>query len=165
MGKRFIFLISALFITFMLSGQENSNEVGIRGGLTSGVEYRHFFKPDQSGKLLLGYRNKGFLIHGMYEVHRSDLYPATNQLDFVFGAGIHAGYQKWDKKRVEGQNEFTDVATQVVGGIDGLLALEYALGILPLKAGIEIKPFLDFGGKHGFDAIPWDFAFTLKLQL
>jgi hypothetical protein len=165
MIKRFLFFIPAILLSLMLSGQETNRAVGIRGGLTSGVEYRQFFNRNHAGKLLLGYRNRGLLIHGIYEVHRSDLFPSTDQLSFVYGAGIHAGYQRWDKKRVVGQIVYMDVATGVVGGLDGLLALEYSLEVLPLTLGIEVKPFMDFGGEQGIDAIPWDFAFTVKLRL
>jgi hypothetical protein len=165
MIKSFLFFTAAILLSFMLSGQEYNRAVGIRGGVTSGVEYRQFFSNSKAGKILLGYRNRGLLIHGIYEVHRSDLFSSANQLSFVYGAGLHAGYQRWDKKRVIGQIVYMDVATGVVGGIDGLLALEYSLSVLPLTLGIEVKPFMDFGGEQGIEAIPWDFAFTVKLSL
>jgi hypothetical protein len=165
MIKRFLFFIPAVLLSCMLSGQGYNRAVGIRGGFTSGVEYRQFFNQNHAGKILLGYRNRGLLIHGIFEVHRSDLFPSTDQLSFVYGAGIHAGYQRWDKKRIQGQIVYMDVATGWVGGIDGLMALEYSPDVLPLTLGIEVKPFMDFGGQHGIEAIPWDFAFTVKLQL
>jgi hypothetical protein len=165
MIKSFLFFIPAILLSVMLSGQEYNRAVGIRGGVTSGVEYRHFFNQNHAGKVLLGYRNRGLLIHGIYEVHRSDLFPSANQLSFVYGAGIHAGYQRWVKKRIEGQVVFADLATGLVAGIDGLMALEFSTDVLPLILGIEVKPFMDFGGQHGIEAIPWDFAFTVKLSL
>jgi hypothetical protein len=165
MIKYFLFLIPAVLLSLMLSGQETDREVGIRGGLTSGVEYRQFFNQNHAAKLLLGYRHRGLILHGIFEFHRPDLFLSTDQVSFIYGAGIHAGYQRWDKKRIVGQTVYTDVATGFAGGIDGLLALEYSPDVLPLTVGIEVKPFMDFGGEHGIEAIPWDFAFTLKLHL
>jgi hypothetical protein len=154
-----------LIITISVSGQEHTQAVGIRGGLTSGVEYRYFFDQKFAGKLLLGIRDRGLFIHGLFEVHQPGLFPFSNQMYFVYGAGIHAGYQRWDKNTMSGQIERTSTVTKIAAGIDGLIGLEYDLEILPIILGIEVKPFMDFWGQYGIEAIPWDFAFTVKLSL
>ena len=162
--KVLIFILF-LFITVAGFAQENGRWLGIRGGLTPGVEYRQFFSGNTSGKLLLGYRERGLLIHGLYEIHRKDLFPSLTQLSFIYGAGLHAGFQTWNETEKSGTWYYTRTTTGFVAGIDGLVSFEYELGLIPLTAGIEVKPLFDFGGRYRFHSIPWDFAFTLKLKL
>jgi len=162
--RRILFL-SLFALALNASGQSGSNWLGIRGGYTSGLEFRHFFNPSNSGRLLLGLRERGLLLHGLYEIHNKELFPSNDQITFIYGAGIHAGFQTWNETEKRGTFYFTEPVTGFAAGIDGLLALEFDLGFVPLTAGIEVKPFLEFGGSHKIHAIPWDFAFTLKLPL
>ena len=46
-----------------------------------------------SYKFLLGSRNKGTIIHAIKEFHRPDLFTFTDRLNFVFGFGVHTGYE------------------------------------------------------------------------
>jgi hypothetical protein len=101
----------------------------------------------------------------LYEIHIKDLIPSNDQFSFIYGAGFHAGFQSWNQTEKRGTFYFTETVTGIVAGIDGLIALEYDLGFLPLTAGIEVKPWLEFGGSPKIQSIPWDFAFTLKLPL
>lgn len=160
-----ITIVLLLLLTMSLSGQEKGNWLGIRGGYTPGLELRHYFSNTNSGRLLLGYRQRGLLLHGLYEVHIKNLIPSNEQFSFIYGAGAHTGFISWNKTEKQGTYYLTRTVTRMVAGIDGLIAVEYDLGFVPLTAGIEVKPFLEIGGNPSFQVIPWDFAFTLKLPL
>lgn len=164
--KRFL-LISVFFLTNHLVFAQGFNQaVGIRGGLTSGLEYRYYTSDAHSFKALLGTRsfgsNRGLQLHVLTEYYRYDLFDFSYQLVFYYGFGAHAGYESWDKTEADSQIIRQETETAFVTGIDGLLGLEYLFYEAPVTAGIEVKPFFDILGKDGFSAQPLDFAFTVK---
>jgi hypothetical protein len=161
MKRIFLFLLLLLFCMAGF-GQEYRHALGIRGGLTPGVEYRQYFNDNFSGKFLLGWRNSGLQFHGLFEIHRKDLFIGTDQFDFLYGAGLYGGYQRWHEIRHEGKYDYAIVKSGMVAGIDGLIGMEYTSASLPVSIGLEAKPILEFGGEPGFDIIPWDLAFTIK---
>lgn len=158
-----VLLTSILFFfSATVSGQDFERAAGIRGGLTSGIEFRYFLDYKHSARVLLGNRDQGLVLHALYELHRKDLFGFTNRLSFIYGAGAHAGYQRWNKTSISGTSERERTYTRPLAGIDGVAGLEYFIFTIPVSAGIEVKPYADIWGKHGFDVVPWDFAFTLK---
>ncbi len=160
--KKKTLLLWLVLGTSIAYGQEFNRAVGVRGGWSSGIEYRHFLTKDNSVRLLLSSRQRGFQLHGLYEFHRTGLFSFTDQLEFVFGAGLHAGYRRWDEIRTKDMNQYTEVMTKPLAGVDGLAGLEYSIIAVPLTFGLEVKPYFDIGGRNGFTVIPWDFAFTIR---
>ncbi len=154
-----------LFILFLLSpvlmnGQEYSQAVGIRGGLSSGLEYRYFLDYRNSLKALLSARDRGLQLHGLFEIHRSNIFEFSDSFVFFYGAGLHVGYQRWDE--LEEDQLHTKILTHAITGVDGLAGLEYYFRGVPVLAGVEVKPYVDILGRVPFDATIWDFAFTVK---
>ena len=157
-------ILSLLFLGFCASGfsQEYRHALGIRGGLSAGVEYRQYFNDRVSGKLLLSFRNSGFQLHGLFEIHHNDLFPGTDQFDFLYGVGLYGGYLRWHEIRHEGMYDYAVVKSGIVAGLDGLVGMEYNSAAIPLSIGLEAKPIVELGGELGFNVIPWDFALTIK---
>ena len=158
--KKFILLFILSFPLFA-SAQVFDRALGIRGGVTSGFEYRIYTDDANSYKFLLG-TNNGLRIHGFKEFHRYDLFTFTDQLIFFYGAGIHGGYENWDEYYVKDNISWHENHTAFVMGLDGLVGLEYMFYEVPLSIGLEAKPFLDIFGQHMFHFEPFDIAFTLK---
>ena len=158
--KRIILLLIMVF-PLWTSAQLFDRAIGIRGGITSGFEYRMYTDDANSFKILLGI-NDGLRIHGFKEFHRYDLFTFTDQLIFFYGAGIHGGYENWDEFYTKDNISWYENQTAFVMGVDGLVGLEYMFYEVPLSVGLEAKPFLDIFGQHMFHFEPFDFAFTLK---
>ena len=94
---RYLFVSILLVFSVNAIAQEFKQSVGFRAGLTSGFEYRIFSDDIDSYRFLLGTRDRGMLAHVLREFHKPDLFEFTDQLVFVYGAGIHAGYERWDE--------------------------------------------------------------------
>jgi hypothetical protein len=164
--KRFLFFAVLVFSGGLVFGQGFNQAVGIRGGLTSGIEYRYYTSDVHSFKALLGTRNfgnrRGLQLHVLTEYYEYDLFDFSYQLVFYYGFGAHAGYESWDEIRYEGNTRWEDSKTAFVTGIDGLAGVHYLFYEAPVTVGVEVKPYFDILGKNGLDAQLFDFAFTLK---
>ncbi|MDR2910551.1 MAG: hypothetical protein LBV47_04185 [Bacteroidales bacterium] len=161
--KRFLILAIFLLSVFVSNAQGYRHNLGLRGGLSSGFEYRYYASDESSYKILLSTRDRGLQLHALKEFHRYDLFDFSEQLVFVFGAGIHAGYQTWDVMHLLAYDRlWYSINTAFIAGIDGLAGLEYILYDAPVSLGVEVKPYIDLFGRETIKIQPLDFAFTIK---
>lgn len=160
-------ILFGLLFSLALTGfsQDGNKAVGIRGGLSSGFEYRVFTDDLNSYKVLLSTRRHGLQLTGLKEFHRPDVFDAGEELSFVYGVGAHVGFESWDKYYREDfypYLRYSERRTGPIAGLDALAGLEYAIPTIPLVAGIEAKPYFNLFGEDFFDLEVFDFAFTLK---
>ena len=159
--KLLLLLFFAAFGT-IISAQDYKQAAGIRLGLSSGFEYRIFANAENSYKFLLSTRDRGMQFHVLKEFHNYNLFDFTDQLVFFYGAGLHAGYERWDIKHYDYYSQWYTTHTAFIAGLDGLVGLEYTFLTVPISLGVEVKPYFDFFGQEYFDLQLFDFAFTAK---
>ena len=160
--KKFLSLVILILIGFYAKSQGFSNAIGLRGGLSSGFEYRFYTDDTNSYKFLLSTRNSGIQFHGLKEFHRYELFDFTDQLVFFYGGGLHVGFESWDVVRYRDNIRWVDSRTSLIAGLDGLVGVEYIFYEAPVSVGLEAKPYFDVFGKNTFRVQPFDFAFTIK---
>ncbi|WP_159518921.1 hypothetical protein [Sunxiuqinia indica] len=163
--RKLLFISLTLLISLSASSQQYDQAVGIRGGYSSGFEYRAFTNEYVSYKALLSTRKNGIQLTGLKEFHQYGLFDFSNDVVFIYGFGAHVGYEKWnayDPDDVLYRPYYYEKKTGPVAGLDGLVAVEYTLMDIPLTFGIEAKPFFNLFGKNFFQLHPFDFAFTIK---
>lgn len=158
------FLLILVLLMFSVSGfsQEFKQSVGFRAGLTSGFEYRIFSDDINSYRFLLGTHDRGMVVNVLREFHKPDLFEFSDQLVFVYGAGIHVGYERWDEMYYSYNTSYYRTRTAFIAGLDGLAGLEYTFYEVPITLGLEVKPYFDFFGRDMFGIQPFDFAFTAR---
>jgi len=162
-----IFTLIFLFMTAIAGfSQEPMKAVGIRGGLSSGFEYRVYSSDFTSYKALLSFRKQGIQLTGMKEFHVSDAFDIGEEgLSFVYGFGAHAGFESWHRDNYYDDiyhSYYSERRTGVIAGLDALAAVEYSVREIPFVFGIEAKPYFNLFGKNFFQLQPFDFAFTVK---
>ena len=160
--KRFLLLIIFLIPGFFLCAQDFNQAIGIRGGLSSGFEYRFFSDDANSYKLLLSTRDRGLQLHAFKEFHQYYLFDFSDQLVFFYGAGLHVGFESWNITRYQYNTSWHETRNAILAGLDGLAGLEYIFYEVPISLGIEVKPYFDVFGRETFNIQLFDFAFTLK---
>lgn len=160
--KHLLLILIFAILSCHAFSQDFKQAVGIRAGFTGGIEYRIYTDNENSYKFLLGSRERGLVAHALKEFHRYDLFTFTDQLNVVFGAGLHAGYERWDQQYYNYNTSYYVTRTAFIAGLDGLAGLEYMFLEVPLSVGLEVKPYFDFFGREMFDIELFDFAFTLK---
>lgn len=164
MYQKLIIVALLLTITFGLNAKERNHALGLRGGISSGFEYRNYLGEQNSIKFLLSSRDRGLQLHGLYEIHTKGLFDFSNRLIFVYGGGIHVGYESWYRSFYIGHTRYSEPVSRPLAGIDLLAGLEYPFIIFPLSVGLEVKPYVDFWGKNYVRVQPFDFAFTFKFH-
>jgi len=165
--RQVLLLGIVLLLAHSVQAQEYRQAVGIRGGYSSGFEYRAYANDIVSYKALLSLRNEGIQLTGLKEFHQYGLFDFSDQLVFIYGFGAHAGFEKWNAYNPDDPYytpRYYETKTGVIAGLDGLAALEYNLSDVPLSFGIEAKPFFNLFGKDFFELHPFDFAFTVKYR-
>ena len=160
--KRILLFSILSFISVITYSQGFNQAIGIRGGYSSGFEYRWYQSDIDSYKLLLSARNHGVQLHALKEFHRYDLFDFAYQIVCYYGFGIHGGYESWNVLHYNGYNRWYSSRASVIVGLDGLAGLEYVFDTAPISAGFEVKPFFDLLGRKTFDLQLFDFAFTIK---
>lgn len=161
--KRFLIIALLVFSAKVMFAQGYTQAIGIRAGwISPGIEYRYYNSDKYSLKALLSVRDRGLQLHGITEFYKYDLFPFSYQLVFVYGAGIHAGFESWDEVTTDNNQRIATVQSSFLAGLDGLIGLEYLFYEAPVKVGIEAKPFFDVFGRYGFNVVLPDIAFTVK---
>lgn len=163
--KPIYFLAIIMLLTLSGYTQETNMAIGIRGGLSSGFEYRAFSEDLRSYKVLLSTREQGLQLTGLKEYHVPDVFNIKEDFSFIYGFGVHAGFESWYVYEPDVYFPATQIRIKKTGpiaGLDALAALEYTIPQIPFVVGIEVKPYFNVFGKNLVQFQLFDFAFTVK---
>ena len=160
--KRLLIITALLISSNLLCGQGFNEALGLRGGVTSGFEYRYYLNDSTSLRGLVAIRDRGVQVYGFYEFYEYDLFSFSYNLVFYYGFGAHAGYESWNVKQTANGSRWEETKSAFLIGLDGLAGVEYLFYEAPLAAGLEVKPFIDFWGQKGFDVRLPEVAFTVR---
>ncbi|MFK7922295.1 MAG: hypothetical protein AB8H47_10090 [Bacteroidia bacterium] len=135
-------LLSTLFSFFSfssLSAQDYETAIGVRLGSANGISVKHFVNQSTAVEGLLVYRRSGFRVIGMAVGH----IPLGRNTDtyLYFGGGAHLGYNNLLA---------TEQSSYKVGGIDGMLGIEFGLPGIDASLALDIKPMYELWGGKGF---------------
>ncbi|MEO6149390.1 MAG: hypothetical protein ABIN95_09860 [Mucilaginibacter sp.] len=142
-----------LFIADTSKAQDYQTAVGLKfGGYENGFSVKHFTQPNTALEGILGFRNHGIVITGLYEIHQQAFNVA--KLKFYYGFGAHIGSAgKGYYKRFGGDDElYTE--TKLLLGADGVLGLEYKLPDAPIAISIDLNPRVELARGPFFDLAP-----------
>lgn len=163
--KHVLLLGLALILIQSVDAQEYRQAVGIRGGFSSGFEYRAYANELISYRALLSTRRHGIQLTGLKEFHQYGLFDFSDELVFIYGFGVHVGFERWNAYDPDDPfytPYYYETKTGPIAGLDGLAGVEYTLTDVPLCFGIEAKPYFNLFGKNFFQLHPFDIAFTIK---
>ncbi len=138
--RKYIFTYTFILFSNLLSAQY-LNAVGLRGGLHSGIGFRHMLTNDTALEGILHSRWHGVELVGLIE-YQQDL--SSDGLYWYYGYGAHAGF--YDNKYTYWE---PDGNTTVIG-IDGILAIEYKFFNAPVAIAMDWKPYFNLLGNTGF---------------
>lgn len=163
--KRLI-VISLLFVSLTTGySQSYKNSVGIRGGYSSGITFKHFVSNDVAYEGILGDMwYGGFKLTGLRIKHSPALLDLSNGFYFMSGYGFHVGAAYYDKDEDFFYYRHYDSGDyRPFIGIDGYLGLEYRIKEVPLVIGLDYKPFFEVA--PGFAGINlFDLGLSLKFR-
>jgi hypothetical protein len=149
----FIISVSFLTISKRSTAQDYKTAVGLKfGGYENGIFIKYFTLNDVALEGVLGFRDHGVVITGLYEIHQEAF--GVKELKFYYGAGAHIGaigsgvYQRFDGDNV------TYNKNQILIGVDGVLGLEYNIPQAPIAVSLDLNPRAELASGPFFDIAP-----------
>lgn len=123
--------------------QDYMNSIGLRGGLSTGVSFKHFISTTDAVEGILTSRWSGVNVTGLFERHTGAF--DVDALYFYYGGGAHIGF--WDG---DTNPWFDDGNNYTVLGIDGIIGLEYVFSEIPFNISLDYKPGFNIIGYTGY---------------
>lgn len=117
--------------------------LGVRLGYTNGITYKTFVKSNRAFEAIGTFRNHGFGLTGLYEVHGR----AFNSRDFNWFIGGGGHIYGWNRDH---RPRYVDNDRNYVIGLDGIIGLEAKMRTIPLGISLDWKPTIDFINHSGY---------------
>jgi hypothetical protein len=146
-------LASFLLISKQSNAQNYKTAVGLKfGGFENGISIKYFTSSDVALEGILGFRQNGLVVTGLYEVHQEAF--GVPELKFYYGAGAHIGaVGSGDYQRFGGSTVFYN-KSQILLGADGVLGLEYKIPQAPIAISLDLNPRIELASGPFFDIAP-----------
>jgi hypothetical protein len=165
-----VFTIIMLVLSTSITAQIKSSSIGLRGGGVSGFSYKYIDDDFKAFELIFGWQEDGIRLIGMLEKYQQ---LATNRMANLFlfmGGGAHTGYVSYNTEYVyqsaNGYDYYVmDKVTKPVLGADFIIGLEYRFETIPLRFGLDYKPYIQVFGENPFRVDLWDMGFSLRYEL
>jgi hypothetical protein len=154
MKKTTFFVILSLFVFAgqKLKAQSYQTAVGLKfGGYENGISVKHFTSSDVALEGILGLRNHGAVITGLWEKHQPAFEVAD--LKFYYGFGAHIGAVGKGYYRRFGDDEYY-TGNKLLLGADGVIGLEYVIPQSPIALSLDLNPRLELATGPFFDLAP-----------
>lgn len=135
------------FLTFVIccgkaaDAQSYQTAAGLRFSYEGGVSIKHFTSPTIALEGVLGFRNKGAVVTGLFEIHQSAFDVA--ELKFYYGVGAHiGGVGKGGYKVYQGDYRvYTN--SSVLFGADAVIGFEYLIPSSPIAVSLDLDPRIE----------------------
>ena len=135
------------------SADSYNTAVGIKfGAYEDGVSVKWFPTSNVSYEGVLGFRNHGVVVTGLYELNQEAF--NVPELKFYYGFGAHIGGEgKGYYDRLGGDNEYYDTGHLLLGA-DGVIGLEYMIPKSPIALSLDLNPRVELATGPFFDIAP-----------
>jgi len=144
--------------TFLLAGnhvqaQDYQSALGLKfGAYEDGISFKYFADKTVSYEGVLGFRNHGAVLTGLYEINQQIFnVPGFN---FYYGFGAHIGAEgKGYYDRFGGDDEYYNSGHLLLGA-DGVIGLEYVVPQSPIAISLDLNPRVELATGPFFDIAP-----------
>jgi len=145
--------VSFLFIANRTKAQDYKVAAGLKfGGYENGISGKYFMDERISLEGLLGFRQNGVVITGLYEFNQEAFnVPA---LKFYYGFGAHIGSIGQGTYRTFNGNDRRYNNAQLLLGADGAIGLEYLIPDSPIAVSLDLNPRVELASGPFFDLAP-----------
>ena len=155
--KKFTFiavmLTSLILFAKRSDAQDYKTAAGVKfGGYENGFSVKYFMDSNTALEGVLGIRNHGAVLTGLYELHQ----PAFNiaLLKFYYGFGAHLGSVGRGIYKRFGSDDNVYNDSHILLGADAVLGLEYKLPDAPIAISLDLNPRLELATGPFFDLAP-----------
>jgi len=136
-----LFLFAIVCFSKAAKAQNYQTAAGLRFSYESGVSLKYFTSPTIALEGVLGFREKGAVVTGLFEIHQAAFNVA--ELKFYYGAGAHIGAVGRGTYRVyNGDVRAYDSSSPLLGA-DGVIGLEYLIPASPIAVSVDLDPRIE----------------------
>jgi hypothetical protein len=139
------------------STSANSNDYQIAaglkfGGYESGISGKYFINNNTALEGILGFRAKGVVFTGLYEIHQVVFnVPA---LKFYYGFGAHIGGVGKGEYNIFNRDPRIYANNQILFGVDGVIGLAYKIPKVPIALSLDLNPRIELATGPYVDIAP-----------
>ncbi|RYE36116.1 MAG: hypothetical protein EOP42_04580 [Sphingobacteriaceae bacterium] len=144
MKKIFFNLILIFTIAFCaqtVSAQSYQTAAGLRFSYESGPSIKYFTTPNIALEGVLGFREKGLVFTGLFEIHQAAF--NVDGLKFYYGAGAHIGGVGAGGYRVYNGDYRIYPNSSLLFGVDATIGLEYIIPNTPIAVSADLDPRIE----------------------
>lgn len=156
MKKAALLLItSAILLLFQqkANAQSYPYALGLKfSGYENGISGKYFLNQGTALEGVLGFRNHGLVLTGLYEIHQTAF--NVPELKFYYGGGAHLGAVGSGRYKRYGSDDEYYESSSVLLGADGVLGLEYVIPQSPIAISLDLNPRLELARGPFFDLAP-----------
>lgn len=151
------FVFSSKTSVAQTNASVNSNSyqiaAGVKfGGYENGLSGKYFFKENTAIEAVIGFRNNGVVLTGLYEIHQTAFnVPA---LKFYYGFGAHIGGIGSGTYRRFNGDTYVYTNNQILLGADGVIGLEYKIPSAPIAVSLDLNPRIELATGPFMDIAP-----------
>lgn len=150
---RLLIAITLLFFASRTQAQDYKWAAGLKfGGYENGISGKYFLDQGTALEGLLGFRNHGLVVTGLYEIHQSAF--EVPQLKFYYGFGAHIGSVGEGTYRTFNGNDRYYQRPQLLLGVDGVVGLEYLIPETPIAISLDLNPRIEVATGPFVDLAP-----------
>lgn len=159
-------ILSFIYLAITANAQENA--IGLRGGITPGINFKSYQSNETAYELIIGKKDDGNLITGLFEFHEPASALLRERFRYYYGFGCHLGYYREKNTYTVIDNQGNpydeeDVRLYAAIGFDGIVGLEYRFITYPFSASVDYKPYINLFGPYRFVGKGlFDIGFSLK---
>lgn len=114
---------------------------GLRFSYEGGASIKYFTSPNIALEGILGFREKGVVFTGLFEIHQTAFNVA--ELKFYYGVGGHIGGIGKGGYRVYGGDYRVYDNASVLFGADAVIGLEYLIPSSPIAISADLDPRIE----------------------
>lgn len=153
-------------ISLLAGAQGYRQQMGLRGGVSSGISYKLFKSELKAMEGMLSYRDRGIQLTALIETYRPMYLKHTDRVHFFSGVGAHIGYAQWYNDRILEdpifRRNYLGEHFSPVLGLDAIIGFEYRFLRIPFVIGIDYKPYFELFGPNFFSLNLLDFGLSIK---
>jgi hypothetical protein len=121
--------------------QNYQTAAGLRFSYESGASIKYFSSPNTALEGVLGFREKGVVFTGLFELHQAAFNVA--ELKFYYGVGGHiGGVGKGGYRVYRGDYKVYDTSSLLFGA-DAVIGLEYLIPDSPIAVSADLDPRIE----------------------
>ncbi len=121
--------------------QSYQTAAGLRFSYEGGASIKYFSSPNIALEGVLGFREKGVVVTGLFEVHQTAFDVA--ELKFYYGIGGHIGGVGPGGYRVYSGDYRVYNSSSLLFGADAVIGLEYLIPNTPIAVSADLDPRIE----------------------